>query len=116
MRKPHRAAVAGGVGKDIARERLLKLPLVGCGKSGEIGGLPAVKGLAEAAHPLRHRKIAHAHFPQIAVEIAAKHVEKLLADAAPGIGAAAEPVEQQHQMQHNQIEAALNRIGHPVVA
>jgi hypothetical protein len=39
-----------------------------------------------------------------------------LADAAPRIGAAAEPVDEQHQMQHNQIEAALNRIGHPVVA
>ncbi len=113
--KPYRAAVAGGIGKDITSQRLLKLPLVPGGKSGEIGRLAAVKRLAEAAHPLRHREIPHSHLAQVAIEVAAKHVEELLPDAASRIGAVAEPLDQQHQMQHDQIEAALNRIGHPIV-
>ncbi len=35
--------------------------------------------------------------------------------AAPSLRPAAEPVQQQHQMQHNQVEPALDRIGNPVI-
>ena len=100
--------------KDIAHERFLKLSIARRGKSGEIGGLTAVKRLAEAPHMFRHGKIANAHLAQIAVEIAAKHVEKLLSDAAPGIAVPLEPGQHKNQVQHDQIKSAFHRIRHAV--
>ena len=89
-------------------------------KGGKISGLPAVKGFGKGLHPFRHRKVADPHFPQIGVEIAAKRVEKLLtqkllAEVTRDIRWAVEPVQQQHQMQHNQVEPALDRIRNPVI-
>ena len=83
--------------QDIARERVLKVPLVRRIERREIGGLPAIKGLAEAPHVLGNRKIADAHLAQIAVEVAAKRVEQPLPElaaviAGPGrAGATAAP-------------------------
>src|SRR5580693_9860885 len=101
--------------KDIACKRLLKDPLVRRSKRRKISGLAAVKGFGKGLHPFRHRKVADPHFPQIGIEIAAKRVEKLLTQTASGFRPAAEPTQQQHQMQHNQVEPALDRIGNPVI-
>src|SRR5580692_8536343 len=49
--------------KDIALQGRLKgLPIEAL-QSVDIGGLPAVKGLGERLHFLRHRQVAGAHFP-----------------------------------------------------
>jgi hypothetical protein len=87
--------------------------------------LPAVEGFGKGLHPFRHRKVADPHFPQIGIEIAAKRVEKLLAEkrlaekrlagATPGLCPAAEPVQQQNQMEHNQVEPTFDRIRNPVI-
>src|SRR5271154_2635143 len=82
-RQPHcPAVVATRILEDIACQRLLKLPIVGCGQSGKIYRLPAVKGFREVPHLFRHSEIANAHLAQIVVEIAAKRVEQALSNAA----------------------------------
>ena len=116
--------------KDIACQRLLKDPLVRRSEGCKISGLPAVEGFGKGLYPFRHRKVADPHFPQIGIEIAAKRVEKLLAEkrlaekrlaekrlaeATPGLCPAAEPVQQQHQMEHNQVEPTFDRIRNPVI-
>src|SRR5208282_253885 len=113
-RQPSRPGVDAGL-KDIACERLLKVPLIRRSEGGAIGGLPAVKGFGKALHLLRHGEIAHAHFPQIGIEIAAKLVEKSLTKTAPGVGVAAEPAQQQHQVEHDQIEPTLYGVRYSVV-
>src|SRR5580700_5282004 len=106
--------------KDIACQRLLKDPSVRRVEGGEISGLPAIEGFGKGLHPLRHRKIADPHFPQIGIEIAAKRIEKLLAEKylaqpASGLRAVAEPMQEQHQVEHNQVEPAFDGIGNPVI-
>src|ERR1700692_107279 len=117
----HRARIArqlSGAGivpcrKDIACQRLLKDPLVRRIEGGKISGLPAVEGLGKGLHSFRHGEVADPHFAQIGIEITAKRVEKLLAqrclaerrlaEAAPRLRPADEPIHQQHQMKHNQV-------------
>src|SRR5580658_171814 len=106
--------------KDIACQRLLKDPLVRRVEGGKIGGLAAIEGFGEGLHPFRHGKVADPHFPQIGIEIAAKRVEKLLtqkllAEVTPSLRPAVESVQQQHQMQHNQVEPTLDRVRNPVI-
>ena len=49
--------------KDIAGERILKLPVVLRRKSGEISALAAIKRLSELPHPFRNCEVADAHLP-----------------------------------------------------
>ena len=43
-----------------------------------IGRRPAIEGLAEGLHALRHREVANSHLAQIIVHIVAKMVEQPL--------------------------------------
>src|SRR3984885_7162322 len=112
--EPHRPLIDIRAQKDIPCQRLLKLLLIGCGEGGKIGRLPSVKGFGETAHPFRYREVADAHLTQVVVEIAAKDVEKLLSEAACGAVNPAKPVEHKHEMKHDQIKTAFQRVRHPV--
>src|SRR5271169_619708 len=114
--KPCRSALAFRALKDIARQRVLKLPLIRRGQGGEIGRLASVKGFGKAPHSLRHSKVADAHFTQVVVEIAAEFVEQLLSDHARGAVVLPEPGKDQHEMKHDQVKAALDGVGYTVTA
>ena len=60
-------------------------------------------------------QIAKAHLPQIVVQFLAKPVENALSEAQQG-GVLRQAIEHQSQMQHNQVETALNHVGDGVVA
>src|SRR6185312_12174162 len=100
---------------------LLKLLRIGGAESRRIGRLPAVEGFAELAHPARDRHIANAHLPQVVVEVAAEDVEQSLPNgrARTGPGSrrwvGAEPAQHQHEVQHDQLETALDAVRNPVM-
>src|SRR4029079_14995908 len=106
-------------------ERLLKLLRAVRRERRAIGRLPAIEGLAETAHPLWHREVANPHLAQVVVEILAESVEELLPKALAnprsslslGHGAVSlpfQPAQEPHEMEHDQVKAALNRVGHAV--
>ena len=64
---------------------------------------------------LWNREIANAHLAQVPVEVAAKRVEQPLPEQASVIAGPVEPTQQEHQVQDNQVESALHRIGHPEI-
>ena len=68
-----------------------------------------------APHLLGHRQVAHAHLAEIVVDVLAEPVEQPLADrraAAPG--PSRQSPQHQHQMQHDHVEAARDRVRHAV--
>src|ERR1700689_1849766 len=104
MREPGCSGLAMRARKDITRKRFLKFMIIGGGESREVGVLPPIKGFAEPLHLLRHRKVANAHLAEIAVKIAAKHVEKLLPNAPPGAVVRPDPGQKKYKMKHDQIK------------
>ena len=104
--------------KDIACQRLLKVPLVRRVEGGKISGLPAVEGFGEgrirfgtarSPTPISRKLASRSR------QNASKSSWPRAGRAAPSLRPAAEPVQQQHQMQHNQVEPALDRIRNPVI-
>src|SRR4029079_6965127 len=113
--------------EDIACERLLKLLRAARRERGAIGRLPAIESLAETAHPLWHREVANPHLAQVVVEILAECVEELLPKAVADpllaitlrLGAVTlpfQPVQEQHEMKHNEVKPALNGVRHAVAS
>ena len=80
-----------------------------------IGLDAAVKGLAEGPHPLRDGLVADAHLAQIVVHVLAEAVEQGLRQLRPALGDGPQPAQQQPEMQQQQVETAVNRIGHAQV-
>ncbi len=71
----------------------------------------SVEDLAELTHALADHEIPHPHFPKRAVERAHKCVEQVLGGLGRGLAAPPEPQDQQGDMQGQQLEAPLARIG-----
>jgi hypothetical protein len=76
--------------------------------------LSSVKRLAEAAHLSRNREVADPHLAQIVIEVATKHIEEPLPDGR-GYAVPTKAVQKQHQMQHNQLKPAFDRVRHPII-
>jgi len=111
--------------QDIARQRLLKRLFVGRFERRVISRLPAIKRFAEFAHLARHREIANAHFPQVIVEVTAEQIEQLLPDPPEircrgrlraRLRLAAEPAQNQHKVQDDQLKTAVDAVGDPIAA
>jgi hypothetical protein len=72
----------GAAGKYIALQHHRKAVVPGRIQCRTIRRLPAIKRLADPAHPPRHRKIAHTHFAHVVVHIPAEPIEQALAELA----------------------------------
>ena len=99
--------------QDILAHRLRQC-LAALGQRKIIGRRPAVEGLAEGLHALRHREVADAHLAQIIVHIVAKMVEQRLRQGRAALDRLQAP-QDQPQMQQKQVKTAVNRVRNPQV-
>jgi hypothetical protein len=91
-----------------------KRPFIGRGKRRAVGRLPAVEGFPDPAHFARDREIPHTHFPHAFVHVATKSIKNPLAECAHLRRLAFETLQNQHGMEHDHFQAAVDRIRHPV--
>ena len=72
-----------------------------------------MEGLPGLAHLLADRQVAHAHLAQVQVHVGEHGVEDRLGQGRPArVGLAAQAADQQGDMQADEVEAALDRVGH----
>ena len=83
----------------------------------EIGGLPAIKGLGESAACAWVRQGRRRPSPADCRRDRGKTCRKAAARGClpAAVLRAGQPAQQQNQMQHNQIESALDRVGNSVI-
>ena len=79
-----------------------------------IGRRPAIEGLAEGLHALRHLEVADPHLAQIIVHIVAKMVEQPLRQGRAALHRL-QAAQEQPQMQQKQVKTAVNRVRNPKV-
>jgi hypothetical protein len=104
----------GAAGKYIALQHHRKAVVLGRIQCCPIRRLPAIKRLADPAHPPRHRKIAHTHFAHVVVHIPAEPIEQTLAEPANRPCFTLQTPQKQHGMQHDHLQSAVNRVRHAV--
>ena len=87
--------------------RLLECLVVGLGTP--------IEGARHLLHPLADAQVADAHLPQALVHVVEHHVEERLAQLPAGLAALAQPAHHGHHVQHDQVEAAIERVGNPAL-
>ena len=72
---------------------------------------PAIEGVGELLHPLRHHGVADPHFPQRGVEVLEEGVGQVLGDVVGRRREVAQRPQHQNHVQGHGFEAPLQRIG-----
>jgi len=96
---------------DIAPDRLGKGGIVAGDKRGVIGGRAAIEALCHLLDALGDGEIADAEFAQAVVHVGKEDVENGLSTGGGGLARVLQAVEHEEDVQHQEVEATLDRVG-----
>src|SRR5262249_15956925 len=101
-------------GKYIALQDRRKPLVPGQFQRPSIRCLATIKRLADPVHFSRHRKVAYAHFPHAVIHVPAELIEELLPEGADGHCFTLQTPQNQHGMEHDHFQSAVNGVRHTI--